>query len=72
MAVLEILAQCALTHALTEGDERVDQALLFEIRRAMNEKCGELKLDAADAESACCFAEELIDAALEASRQNRQ
>jgi hypothetical protein len=72
MAVLEILAQCALTHALTEGDERIDKALLDEIRRAMHAKCGDLKLGTADAESAFSFAEELIEAAVEASKLMRQ
>ncbi|WFR94101.1 hypothetical protein [Rhizobium tumorigenes] len=72
LAVLEILAQCALTHALSEGDQKVDKALLAEIRRAMHEKCGELKLGSEDAESAFSFAEELIGASIEASRLNRQ
>ncbi|MBZ5758584.1 MULTISPECIES: hypothetical protein [Rhizobium] len=72
LAVLEILAQCALTHALSEGDQKVDKALLEEIRRAMHAKCGELKLGSEDAESAFGFAEELISASIEASRLNRQ
>jgi hypothetical protein len=72
MAVLEILAQCALTHALSEGDERIDKALLEEIRRAMHAKCGDLKLGDADADAAFGFAEELIEAAVEASRHSRQ
>jgi len=72
MAVLEVLAQCALTHALTEGDDNVDRALLADIRRTMHAKCTELKLDSDEAELAYGFAEELIEAALEASRQNRQ
>jgi hypothetical protein len=72
MAVLEILAQCALTHALSEGDENIDRALLAEIRRAMHAKCGDLKLGDADADAAFGFAEELIEAAVEASSHSRQ
>jgi hypothetical protein len=72
IAVLEILAQCALTHALSEGDERIDKALLAEIRRAMHAKCHDLKLDTAEADAAYGFAEELIEAAIDASKHNRQ
>jgi len=72
MAVLEVVAQAALTHALIEGDERVDAALLTRIRHAIHDKCGDLKLDRIDAEAACGFAEELIEAAIEAAHLNRQ
>lgn len=67
MAVLEVVAQSALTHALDEGDDLVDARMLAEIRKAMRQKCSELKLDADDSESAISFAEELIEAAVEAS-----
>ena len=67
MAVLEIVAQSALVHALDEGDAKVDAALLNDIRRAMHDKCCELKLGKDDSESALSFAEELIEAAVEAS-----
>jgi hypothetical protein len=72
MAVLEVVAQSALTHALEEGDDSVDTALLAAIRSAMRDKCVELKLDKDDSESALSFAEELIEAAVEASNPVHQ
>lgn len=72
MAVLEVVAQAALTHALIEGDESVDKALLARIRHAIHDKCSELKLDHMDADSAVGFAEELIEAAIDAAHLNRQ
>jgi hypothetical protein len=72
MAVLEVVAQSALTHALEEGDDSVDTALLAAIRSAMRNKCVELKLDKDDSESALSFAEELIEAAVEASNPVHQ
>jgi hypothetical protein len=72
MAVLEVVAQSALTHALDEGDEVVDASLLADIRKAMRDKCSELKLDKEDSISAICFAEELIEAAIEAAHPVRQ
>jgi hypothetical protein len=72
MAVLEVVAQSALTHALDEGDDLVDANLLAEIRKAMRDKCSELKLDKADSVAAICFAEELIEAAIEASHLVKQ
>ncbi len=45
MAVLEVVAQSALTHALDEGDDLVDARMLAEIRKAMRQKCSELKLE---------------------------
>jgi len=48
MAVLEVVAQAALTHALVEGDDSVDRSLIAEIREAMHDKCGEMKLDRTD------------------------
>ncbi len=72
MAVLEVVAQSALRHALYEGDEIVDAHLLEDIRRAMHDKCSELKLDKEDSISALSFAEELIEAAIEASHPVRQ
>lgn len=72
LAVLEIIARCALTHALSEGDQTIDQALLADIRNSMHSKCSELKLGSDEAEYAFGFAEELIGAAVEASRLNRQ
>lgn len=72
MAVLEVVAQAALTNALIEGDENVDRALLARIRHAIHSKCSELKLDRNDAEAAVGFAEELIDAAIDAAHLQRQ
>jgi hypothetical protein len=72
MAVLEVVAQSALIHALDEGDDFVDAALLADIRKAMHDKCSELKLDREDSRSALSFAEELIEAAVEASTPVRQ
>jgi hypothetical protein len=72
MAVLEVVAQSALTHALDEGDDSVDAALLACIRKAMQDKCMELKLCKDDSESALSFAEELIEAAVEASHPLHQ
>jgi hypothetical protein len=71
MAVLEVVAQSALTHALDEGDEIVDAHLLEDIRRAMRDKCDELKLGDDDSLSALSFAEELIEAAIQASHLPR-
>lgn len=72
MAVLEVVAQSALVHALDEGDKAVDERLLADIRKAMRAKCKELKLEKADATLAICFAEELIEAAIEASHPMHQ
>ncbi len=72
IAVLEVVAQSALIHALDEGDKIVDARLVAEIRKAMRAKCSELKLDKADSVSAIGFAEELIEAAIEASHPIRQ
>jgi hypothetical protein len=72
MAVLEVVAQAALTHALTEGDDSVDKSLIAEIREAMHDKCGEMKLDRTDARAAVFYAEELICAAIQASHIVRQ
>jgi hypothetical protein len=72
MAVLEVVAQSALTHALDEGDEAVDANLLADIRRAMHDKCSELKLDKEDSLSALSFAEELIEAAVKAAHPFQQ
>src|SRR5882762_10434840 len=72
MAVLEVVAQAALTHALVEGDDSVDRSLIAEIREAMHDKCGEMKLDRTDARAAVFYAEELICAAIQASHIVRQ
>ncbi|MGO4564054.1 hypothetical protein AB4Z52_03135 [Rhizobium sp. 2YAF20] len=72
MAVLEVVAQAALTHALAEGDDSVDKSLIAEIREAMHDKCGEMKLDRTDARAAVFYAEELICAAIQASHIVRQ
>lgn len=72
MAILEVVAQEALVNALIEGDEQVDRALLARIRQAIHNKCGDLKLDRTDSEAAVGFAEELIDAAIDAAHLPRQ
>jgi hypothetical protein len=72
MAVLEVVAQAALIRALREGDDTVDKALIVDIRNAMHDKCGELKLDRTDARAAVFYAEELICAAIQESHVVRQ
>lgn len=72
VAVLEIVAQSALTHFFDEGEVDVDAVLLVQIRRAMHRKCKELKLDGEDTASALSYAEELIEAAVKASHPIHQ
>ena len=72
VAVLEIVAQSALTHVFEEGEVDIDAALLAQIRRAMHRKCKDLKLDGEDTASALLYAEELIEAAVKASHPVHQ
>jgi hypothetical protein len=72
VAVLEVVAQSALTHVFYEGHVDLDATLLVEIRRAMHRKCRELKLDGEDTASALSYAEELIEAAVVASHPVHQ
>ncbi|MFK0163474.1 hypothetical protein [Rhizobium sp. NPDC090279] len=72
VAVLEIVAQSALTHVFDEGEVDIDAALLAQIRRAMHHKCKDLKLDGEDTASALLYAEELIEAAVKASHPIHQ
>jgi len=72
VAVLEIVAQSALTHFFDEGEVDIDAVLLVQIRRAMHRKCTELKLDGEDTASALSYAEELIEAAVKASHSIHQ
>lgn|SRR5690349_12623279 len=72
VAVLEVVAQSALTHVFFEGHVDIDATLLAEIRKAMHDKCNELKLDGDDTASALSYAEELIEAAVEASHPTHQ
>jgi hypothetical protein len=72
VAVLEIVAQSALTHVFDEGEVDIDAVLMVQIRRAMHRKCTELKLDGEDIASALSYAEELIEAAVKASHPIHQ
>ena len=72
VAVLEVVAQSALTHVFYEGQVDIDAELLSVIRKAMHRKCGELKLDGEDTASALSYAEELIEAAVQASHPTHQ
>ncbi|MBB3607364.1 hypothetical protein [Rhizobium sp. BK602] len=72
VAVLEIVAQSALTHVFDDGQVDLDATLLADIRKAMHRKCRELKLDGEDTASALSYAEELIEAAVEASNPVHQ
>ncbi|MDE1993152.1 MAG: hypothetical protein KGI75_11670 [Rhizobiaceae bacterium] len=72
VAVLEVVAQSALTHVFYEGHVEVDAEFLSAIRKAMHRKCGELKLDGEDTASALSYAEELIEAAVQASHPTHQ
>jgi hypothetical protein len=72
VAVLEIVAQSALTHVFDEGEVDIDAVLLSQIRRAMHRTCTELKLDGEDVASALSYAEELIEAAVRASHPTHQ
>jgi hypothetical protein len=67
VAVLEVVAQSALIHVFYEGHVDMDATLLADIRKAMHDKCHALKLDGEDTASALSYAEELIEAAVEAS-----
>lgn len=70
MAVLELVAQCALVHALSEGDKEAEQALLGRIHQAMHSKCLEMKLGLEDRDAAIEFAEQLIRAAIKQARND--
>ena len=72
VAVLEIVAQSALTHVFDEGEVDIDAVLMVQIRRAMHRKCTELKLDGEDIASALSYAEVLIEAAVKASHPIHQ
>jgi 3-hydroxyacyl-CoA dehydrogenase len=65
ITVLEVIAMTSLGMVLKDGDKHMAQHVLSVIRRAMREKCEDMKLSEEDSGSAIAYAQELICASLE-------
>jgi len=64
ITVLEVIAMTSLGMVLKDGDKHMAQHVLSVIRRAMREKCEDMKLREEDSGSAIAYAQELICASL--------
>lgn len=64
--VLEVVAMTSLKLLLKTGDKHAAQQTLSTIRKAMREKCNDIRLCESDAQSAIAYAQELMDATLDA------
>ena len=65
ITVLEVVAMTSLGLLLKAGDKHTAQHVLSVIRKAMRAKCNEIHLGPADADSAICYAQELLDASFD-------
>lgn len=65
ITVLEVVAMTSLGLLLKAGDKHAAQHVLSVIRRAMRAKCNDIHLGQSDADSAICYAQELLDATLD-------
>jgi hypothetical protein len=65
ITVLEVIAMTSLGMVLKDGDKHMAQHVLSVIRRAMREKCEDMRLSEEDSQSAIAYAQELICASFE-------
>lgn len=62
ITVLEVVAVTSLGLLLKAGDKHTAQHVLSTVRKAMRAKCDDIHLAPSDADSAICYAQELLDA----------